>query len=339
MFAPENARSFRRIFALLLLLAATALLSVAAGRYPVSVSEVFDVLAEKILGRDAGVSERSVSVIWNVRMPRVILACLIGCSLSAAGAAYQGVFQNPLASPDILGASSGAAFGAALALLAGTDGFGVAVSSFSFSLVAVGTVCLISRASGGKRALTMILAGIVVGALFTAGISFVKLVSDPTDQLPAITYWLMGSLSGGGREGLAFAFIPAFSGCLLLFALRWRINVLTLGDDEARSVGVNVSAVRSAVISGASLVTAASVAVGGIIGWVGLVVPHLARRVVGNDYRVLMPASMVFGALFLLLIDDAARCLSTREIPIGILTSFVGAPFFIWLIMRTETER
>lgn len=339
MLLTKSGRFQKTAVLSLLLLSAAMLLSVAAGRYPVSFSDVCNVLANKIFGIPSDVSSRVEAIVWNIRVPRVLLACLVGCSLSAAGAAYQGVFQNPLASPDILGASSGAAFGAALALLAGGNGICVAVSAFSFSLVAVGAVCLISRASAGKRTLTMILAGIVVGALFTAGISFVKLVADPTDQLPAITYWLMGSLSGGGREALNFAGVPVFAGCFLLFALRWRINVLTLGDNEARAIGINVSYVRSAVIFSASLITAAGVAVSGVIGWVGLVVPHLARRIVGNDYKVLMPVSMILGALFLLIVDDAARCLSAREIPIGILTSFIGAPFFIWLIMRPKAAK
>ena len=339
MLLTKSGRFQKTAVLSLLLLSAAMLLSVAAGRYPVSFSDVCNVLANKIFGIPSDVSSRVEAIVWNIRVPRVLLACLVGCSLSAAGAAYQGVFQNPLASPDILGASSGAVFGAALALLAGGNGICVAVSAFSFSLVAVGAVCLISRASAGKRTLTMILAGIVVGALFTAGISFVKLVADPTDQLPAITYWLMGSLSGGGREALNFAGVPVFAGCFLLFALRWRINVLTLGDNEARAIGINVSYVRSAVIFSASLITAAVVAVSGVIGWVGLVVPHLARRIVGNDYKVLMPVSMILGALFLLIVDDAARCLSAREIPIGILTSFVGAPFFIWLIMRPKAAK
>lgn len=274
----------------------------------------------------------------NHRLPRIILACLVGCALSAAGVSYQGTFQNPMAAPDILGASNGAAFGAALAILLDLGSSMIMLFAFVFSLGCVGLVIFVGGRAKGKRVIGLILAGIMIGSLFSSGTSFIKLVADPADQLPAITYWLMGSLNGSAPDDVLFALVPMIIGLVPLFALRWRINILTLGDEEARTMGVNAPRLRLIVIVCATLVTASAVSVSGVIGWVGLVIPHLARRLVGNNYRHLMPASMLFGALFLLLVDDVSRNALATEIPIGILTSFIGAPFFIYLITR-EGER
>ena len=260
----------------------------------------------------------------------------MGCSLAAAGAAFQGTFQNPLVSPDILGASQGAAFGAALAILAGSAAFGVSISAFGFSILTVLLVLLISSRAKGNRILVTVLAGTMISSLFSAGVSFTKLVADPTDQLPAITYWLMGSLTGAKMSDIALAAIPMAIGMVILFALRWRINILTMGDDEASTMGINARRLRLFIIVAATMATAASVAISGMIGWVGLVVPHLCRMIVGSDYRKLIPASMLFGASFLLVVDNIARLASTAEIPIGILTAFVGAPFFLYLITRKK---
>ncbi len=193
---------------------------------------------------------------------------------------------------------------------------------------------LISRTASGKRVLTLVLSGIMVSSLFNAGTSYIKLVADPSNQLPAITYWLMGSLSGAEGKTVGAVILPMVLGILPLLLLRWRINVITLGDEEARTIGVNAGLVRTVVILCSTLITAASVSVSGMIGWVGLVIPHLSRKLVGNDYRVLLPTSMLFGALFLLVVDDISRNLMATEIPIGILTAFIGAPVFLLLITR-----
>lgn len=274
------------------------------------------------------------TVLFNVRLPRIILAGLVGCCLSTAGAAYQGIFQNPMAAPDVLGATAGAAFGAALAILNDGSYLMITLSAFIFSLLTVTIVYLVSKKTKGAKVLGLILAGIMVSSLFSAGTSFIKLVADPGNQLPAITYWLMGSLSGATKNTVAMVSIPMAIGMVPIFLVRWRINVLTLGDDEARTMGINSTHLRLLVIVCATLVTAASVSISGMIGWVGLVIPHLARRMVGNNYKHLMPASMLFGAIFMLLVDDISRNLLQTEIPIGILTAFVGAPFFVYLITR-----
>ncbi len=334
------------------LLAAGILVSFLLGRYPVPPDALGGILLNKFLEGVTGLWNRlfprsgadlTLAPFWEARMetvalkirlPRILLACLVGCCLSTSGAAYQGVFQNPMAAPDILGATSGAAFGAALAILLGGSSHMITISAFFFSLITMALALLISRTASGKRVLTLVLSGIMVSSLFNAGTSYIKLVADPGNQLPAITYWLMGSLSGAEGKTVTMILLPMLAGILPLLALRWRINVITLGDEEARTIGVNAGLVRLIVIVCSTLITAASVSVSGMIGWVGLVIPHLSRKLVGNDYRVLLPTSMLFGALFLLVVDDISRNLMATEIPIGILTAFIGAPFFLWLITR-----
>ncbi|MEG1537950.1 MAG: iron ABC transporter permease [Clostridiales bacterium] len=326
------------IVGLALTLISAIIISFMLGRYPIPPQELFGILLNKIFPITPFWTARMEIIMENVRLPRIVLACLVGCSLSAAGAAYQGVFQNPMAAPDILGATSGAAFGAALAILYGLGGKMIMTLAFAFSLLTVVLVLFVSSKAKGKRILSLILSGIMISSLFSAGTSFIKLVADPTDQLPAITYWLMGSLAGAKKSDILFSFLPMAAGLIPLFLLRWKLNVLTLGDDEAKTMGINVRLIRTAVILCSTLITAASVSISGMIGWVGLVIPHLARRLVGNNYRHLMPASMLLGAIFLLIVDDVSRNLLATEIPIGILTAFIGAPFFIYLITR-EGER
>jgi iron complex transport system permease protein len=319
---------------LALLLMIAIIISFRLGRYPISTKEVLGILLSRIYPIEQFWTNRMETVLINIRLPRIALACLVGCCLSAAGAAYQGIFQNPMAAPDILGASAGAAFGAALAILNYGSSFMITVSAFVFSLLTVSLVYLISKKVKGKSILGLILAGIIVSSLFSAGTSFIKLVADPTDQLPAITYWLMGSLAGARIGDVKFAIVPMTIGLVPLLLFRWRMNVLAMGDDEARTMGVDANQVRFIVIVCATLTTASSVSVSGMIGWVGLVIPHLARKLVGNNYNHLMPATILFGAIFLLSVDNVSRTLLTTEIPLGILTAFIGAPFFIYLITR-----
>ncbi len=308
--------------------------SVALGRFPISIKELFGILGSKIFHIQPFWTPSQESLLLYSRLPRILMACLVGCSLSTAGASYQGVFQNPMAAPDLLGASSGAAFGAALAILLNLGNSFTMIFAFIFGILTVLIVVLIGNNIRGKKALSFILAGIMVSSLASSGVSFIKLVADPSDELPAITYWLMGSLNGILPKDLLFAIIPMALGLIVLLLLRWRINILTLGEEEARTIGVNTKALRMVVITAATLITSACVAVSGIIGWVGLVIPHIARKIVGDDYKKMFPASMLIGALFLLAVDDLSRCLFTSEIPIGILTSLVGAPFFIYLIIK-----
>lgn len=315
-------------------LLALFLLSFVVGRYGVPLGQVVRILLSGMLPLGQTWTENMAIAVLNVRLPRILLACLVGCGLSAAGTGYQTVFQNPMAAPDILGASSGACFGAALAILTGQGAVMVTVFAFLASLLSVALVYLVGNHTRGNRVVNLLLAGIMVGSLFSACTSYIKLVADPTNQLPQITYWLMGSLSGTRMGTVRFAAVCMAVGLVPLLLLRWRMNLLTLSPDEARAMGVYTDRLRLAVILSSTVLTAAAVSVSGMIGWVGLVIPHLSRRIVGSDCRRLMPMSCLFGAAFLLLVDNMARCLTATEIPIGILTAFVGAPFFIYLMVR-----
>jgi iron complex transport system permease protein len=239
-----------------------------------------------------------------------------------------------MAAPDVLGASAGAAFGAAFAIINHWGSKGITGSAFFFSLLTVTLVYCVSKKARGSQVMGLILSGIMISSLFSAGTSYIKLVADPNDELPAITFWLMGSLSGVKLADVLFAIIPMAIGLIPLCLLRWQINVLTMGDEEARTMGINTRLLRLIIILSATLITAASVSVSGMIGWIGLVIPHLSRRLVGNNYQILLPVSLLFGAIFLMIVDNVARNLWTSEIPIGILTSFIGAPFFLYLITR-----
>ena len=304
------------------------------GRYPIEPWTLIRVLASRVIPVTPDWPSQVETVLFNVRLPRVLMAALIGAGLSAAGAAYQGIFKNPMVSPDVLGASSGAGFGAALGLFLSFSYQGVSFLAFVLGLSAVGAVCLISSRVKYNQTLGLVLAGMMISSLFTAAVSFLKLVADPNNTLPVITYWLMGSLASIRPKDLAFAAPWIIGGIIPIYLPRWKINVLTLGEEEARCIGVNTSAVRLAVVLCATLITSAAVSVSGLIGWVGLVIPHFARMLVGSDYRKMLPASLLLGASFLLVVDNFARLLATSEIPIGILTAFVGAPFFLWLILR-----
>lgn len=303
------------------------------GKYPISPAQLGQVIFSKLLGRPQTWANEIEVVIFRIRLPRVLAAALVGAGLSAAGAAYQGLFRNPLVSPDVLGASTGAGFGAALALFFSAATFAVSLSAFFFGVLAVGIAYLVSTRARQNPALGMVLAGIMTGSLFQAATSYIKLVADPHNKLPAITYWLMGSLASTRMADVAFAAPWIIIGLAVLFMLRWKLNIMTMGEDEARSMGLNTNAVRGVVMLAATLVTAACVSISGMIGWVGLLIPHFSRMMVGHDYRTQLPASMLLGASFLLVVDCFARSLATAEIPLGILTAFLGAPFFLYLIL------
>lgn len=338
--APSKSarRAFFVIAGLAVVLVLSIVISLMVGRYPIAPLEALGMLVNQIPGinLDAFWTTQQATLFFNVRLPRIILAIMVGCCLATAGAAYQGTFQNPLVSPDILGASQGAAFGAALAILSGFSSFGISLTAFVVSIISVLLVLLISSRAKGNRVLVTVLAGTMISSLFSACVSFTKLVADPTDELAEITYWLMGSLNSAKMSDISLVAIPMLLGVTSLFVLRWRINILTMGDDEAATMGINAKRLRLIIILAATLCTAASVAVTGMIGWVGLVIPHLCRMMIGSDYRKLIPASMLLGASFLLVVDDIARMATTSEIPIGILTAFVGAPFFLYLITRKK---
>ncbi len=310
------------------------------GRYAVSLGDLIKIFISRFLqlfgaeGLNKTWSDAAETVTINVRLPRVITAAIIGAALSTGGASYQGMFRNPMVSPDILGASTGAGFGAATAILLGFNYLGITIMSFTFGICAVFLAYAVSKASRLNTTLSLVLAGIMVSSLFSAGTSFIKLIADTQDQLPAITYWLMGSLTSIKGGDALFVSILVLISLIPLFLLRWRINLLTVSEDEARSLGINTGRLRFIVIICSTLMTAAAVSVSGMIGWVGLVIPHFCRLIFGYDYRRLIPSSILLGAAFMILVDDLARTVTTSEIPLGVLTAFVGAPVFVWLILR-----
>jgi iron complex transport system permease protein len=310
------------------------ILSFGLGRYYVPPGDLFRILLSHFADIRQTWSGSAQTMVEKIRIPRVLAAAVIGAALSTAGASYQGMFRNPMVSPDILGASSGAGFGAALAILLSFSYWGISLLSFAFGAAAVLAAYFISRVSRGNQILSMVLSGMVVSALFSAATSYIKLVADTDEVLPAITYWLMGSLNSIRTSDLIYVSIPVAAGLIPLLLLIWKINLLTIGEEEARSMGINTGRLRVIVILCATLLTAASVSVSGLIGWVGLVIPHFCRMIFGYDYSRLLLASAMFGAAFLVLVDDAARLIAASEVPIGILTAFIGAPVFVFLLVR-----
>ena len=318
------------IAGLVVLVALLALGAAMIGAYPVTLATLLGVLT------GTGVADATAeTVLLQVRLPRVAAALIVGAALAGAGAVYQGLFRNPLVSPDILGVSTGAGLGAVLGIFLSMPLAFVQLFAFIGGLATVGIVYLIASSVVGREpVLVLVLAGVVVGSLAGAMISLLKVLADPYDQLPAITFWLLGSLASTRPQDVLGVIPAVVIGLIPLVLMRWRINVLSLGDEEARALGVEAGRVRLVVVAAATLMTASVVAISGVIGWVGLVIPHIARMIVGPNFDRLLPASMLLGAGYLLLVDTCARTMAQVETPLGILTAILGAPFFLWLLAR-----
>lgn len=324
-------RAVPLIAALALLVAALALYAATVGAYPVGFAELLSI----VFGVGEGSDPTAAIVLYQVRLPRVAAALVVGAALAGAGAVYQGLFRNPLVSPDILGVSTGAGLGAVLGIFLSLPLALIQLFAFIGGIATVGLVYLIAaQVRGREPVLVLVLAGVVVGSLAGAMISLLKVLADPYDQLPAITFWLLGSLAST-QAGDVLGIIPAvIVGLIPLVLLRWRINVLSLGDEEARALGVEAGRVRLIVVAAATLMTASVVAISGVIGWVGLVIPHIARMMIGPNFDRLLPAAMLLGGGYLLAVDTLARTMAEVETPLGILTAILGAPFFLWLLAR-----
>lgn len=335
--APRRTHSLLlALLSLLVMLAAIA--SMGIGHFPLAPAAVLDVLWSELSGALSMQPPAVHNVVLAVRLPRVLAAMLVGACLAAAGAAYQMLFRNPLASPAILGVSAGAGFGAALAMLLHGGALAMQGSAFAGGIVAVGASMFIASRLGQGSTLVLVLAGLVVSALFQALTSALKYVADPTDVLPAIVFWLLGGLSRVSMVDLAWAAPLAFIGMAALFLLRWPTQILEAGEDEARTLGVPVRTTRIALIAAATMMTAAAVSISGVIGWIGLLVPHLARLIVGPSYIVLLPASVLLGAGYLLLVDDFCRSAFSAELPLGIVTALFGAPVFVAVLMKSRRQ-
>jgi len=315
----------------LLLLLVMIVTAFAVGRYPVTLSDLTRVLWAWANGGTSGLDATLEAVVLQIRGPRVMAALLVGAALAAAGAAYQSLFRNPLVSPDILGVSAGAAVGAVLGIFLSLGVVMIQSLAFAGGLAAVAMVYFVAKSvRGHDPLLVLVLAGVVLGALLGACVALMKYLADPYNQLPAITFWLLGSLASTDARDMWAASPLLLAGMLPLWLLRWRINVLSLDDEEARSLGVPTARIRIAVIVGATLMTSAAVAISGVIGWIGLVIPHFARLLTGPDFTRLLPVSVLLGAGFLVAVDTLARSIANIEVPLGVLTAFVGTPLFLW---------
>ena len=301
------------------------------GKFSMNPAELVQTIVDYLMESPPIIDSKSELVLFNIRLPRILVVMLVGAALAVAGASYQGMFKNPLTSPDLLGASAGASLGACLALLLNASGEVVQLCAFIGGMIAVGCAVWLNRLVDYDPTLGLVLAGILVSTLFQSGMSMVKFMADADDKLPTITFWLMGSFAQVDMTDLLYLIVPMLIGFVLLISQSWKLNVLSFGDEEARAMGVNTRRTRLIVIFASTLLSSASVAVAGIVGWIGLVIPHLARAVVGPNYKVLLPTSMFIGAVYLLIVDNLARLLISVEIPIGILTAILGVPFFIFI--------
>lgn len=312
------------------------LFALTLGRYSISLADLFGCLSTLVRGLPLDGVETVATVLFNIRLPRILGALLVGCALSLSGTVYQSTFRNPMVSPGILGITSGAGFGAAVGMLLSLNFFGVQCLAFICGLIAVGLSYGIGRLVGRENGsiILLVLAGMVVGTIFSSLLSLCKFMADPDDTLPSITFWLMGSLASLSTRDVLYLAVPVLLGSLPLFLIRWQLNVQAVGDQEAQSMGQNTSRLRLLVIVCSTVMTAAAISVSGIIGWVGLLIPHICRMMVGPNHQKLVPLSMLVGALYLLGVDTLARTVSCLEVPLGIITSLIGAPFFICLMIQ-----
>lgn len=324
------------IGALAIALLVVAIASLGIGRYEIPIGRVVEILLDPLSPATVPVTATEQNVIFTVRLPRIVLALLAGSGLALSGATLQGVFRNPLVGPQVMGVSTGAAFGGTLAILLSLPRFGLLISAFFFGLSALILVYLLNSVVARRNILALVLAGIVISGFFGALVSLVQYLADTEDKLPAMVFWLLGSFATANSEKLAMIAGPVVIGSLLLLGLRWRINLLSVGDEDAQALGIRVERLRWLVLVLVSSIVAAQVAVSGIIGWVGLVVPHMARMLVGPDHRAMMPASLLIGGLYLIIIDDAARTVTGTEIPLGILTALIGTPVFALVLWHSQ---
>ncbi|WP_129597640.1 FecCD family ABC transporter permease [Methanohalophilus profundi] len=325
-----------QIFLAFFLMIFLFVLSLFMGRYSIPPQTIMTSIIFWLLSLGNVEPSNVGTVIFQIRLPRIIAAMLVGAGLSISGASFQGLFRNPLVSPYILGVASGAGFGACLGILISENIFVIQLMAFSFGILAAFLAYSLSKSCKTTATLVLVLSGIIVGAVFTALTSLVKYVADPYDKLPEMVFWLMGSLSSVRVEDLMYASPAILAGMLVLILIGWRINVISLGEEEARSLGIDTKKMTILVVICATLVTTSAISISGIIGWVGLVVPHIARMLVGPSYKKLLPMSVFLGASFLLVVDDLARTLMSIEIPLGVLTALIGAPFFAYILQKKK---
>jgi len=332
-------RTWAIVLLLSLLLVLCAIYSITVGRYDIAMWDVWLILWDNVIPQQAPAwTPLQADVVEVIRLPRILAALLIGAGLAMSGAALQGLFRNPLIDPSIIGVTSGAAFGGTLAILLVGGGYPVLGAAFAFGIGSLLVVKCLASVKGRTSTLTLVLAGVVVSAFFEAAISIIKLLADPHQKLPAITYWLMGSIAATNYRDLALMALAILPPSIVIFLLRYQINILSLGEDKARALGSPIEIVQWTIFAAVSFISAGVVATSGIVGWVGLIIPHVARTLVGPDHGKLLPVSALIGAIYLLLIDDIARTATVAELPIGIITSLIGVPFFALILRRTQSR-
>ncbi len=336
--APARLWRFGLWGILVVLLGLSILVSLGIGRFGVPIDHVFAILLGNVFRIELTWKPVEERVVELIRMPRILIAALAGAGLAVAGSALQGVFRNPLVGPQIIGVSSGAAFGGAFAILVSESQVLLIGAAFGFGMLAMLVVYTISRQQGRASILMLVLAGIVTSAFFSALVSITKFVADPDDKLPAIVFWLMGSFASSSYEKVLLIGIPVMLGSLVVYLMRFQINVLSLGDEEAQSLGLKVERTRWIVLVAVALISAAVVSAAGIVGWVGLVIPHFARMLTGPDHKALIPAAALIGAIYLIHVDNVARASIAAEIPVGIITALLGAPVFAYLLRRAANK-
>lgn len=322
---------------LILVLLISLVIALTSGKYSLTLNELYRLFASLFSSQIEVSDPRNETVFWQIRFPRTLAAIIIGGGLSIAGAAYQGMFRNPLVSPDILGVSAGAGVGAVIGIFFGQSLLYIQLAAFIGGLITVALVCFIAHlARQHDPILSLVLVGVAISAICGSAISLMKILADPYTQLPSITFWLLGGLSSITQEDLLSVLPLMIIGIIPLLLLRWRMNLLSLSDEEVKSLGVNVGLTRAIFIVCATLLTASAVSIAGIIGWIGLIVPHITRMIVGANFRYQLPASLAIGAIMLLITDTLARTIADIELPLGILTSAVGAPFFLAILLQTR---
>lgn len=314
-----------------------SVIAIALGKFPITYSDIFEVISVNFFGRNYTINPAMETVLFEVRIPRILSAIIIGGSLSVSGAAYQGIFNNPLVSPDILGATAGASLGAAIGIIFSWSIVGIQLSSFFTGILAVAVTWFVStKVRQNNQVLVLVLSGMLVGTIFNSFVSLIKYIADPYNKLPAINFWLLGSLTAIDMEDIIILFGICLLSLIPLYLMRWNLNVLSFGDEEAQTLGIDTNKVRLIIVFFSTLLTASSVAVCGTIGWIGLVIPHLARNIAGPNYKELLPFSFFMGGAFLLIVDTISRTIFSIELPLGIITSLIGAPFYLWLLAKSR---
>lgn len=333
----SNNKKYVWIIILIIILFFVSIYSFIAGNYNISAINIFSIIVEKMFNISIiDTSNMDKVIIWDIRLPRIIMAILAGIALSSAGAAYQGCFRNPLVEPFILGVSAGAAFGAALGILFPQVFIAVQISAFIFSMVAVSLSYFLAKYKNEVPAIGLVLSGVIVGSIFGALVSILKYISEDA-QLREITFWMMGGLYYSTWNDIPINFVIIVTSFIVIWVFAWKLNILSMGDYEAKSLGVNPEKYKVLFIVIATLMTSVCVSTVGIITWVGLMMPHAARLIVGPDNRFVIPVSAIMGAIYLIFCDTLSRTISSAEIPIGIITSIIGAPFLLWLL-RTKSK-